>query len=316
MAVEAAGIDYDSVCDRNRPNTFSRKAVLQTILSWYQSDQPLNQAFVEKNHGGVMTAARRYFHSWANAVSKCGISYKGIRLRKDWTIRDIIAGINSRHKAGNSLNPGIMMTEDRKLMRAGERKFGSWQGALQKAGLKSELVYQYQPRTKDNIISEIQRRIDQAKGVNRATLLDEDPALYQAIIAHFGKWSIAIRRSGFDPNSLRRRHRWIDGEVLELFRREIISGQPIDTPHFKKRNRLLFTAVQHRLGGIRKACKLLGIDCRGSLRNINAGAWVHSLSSKEFSKLATHTQRMIVLERENAGKRLPAQRPGRKSRCS
>jgi hypothetical protein len=78
-AVDAAGLDYDSVRKTRR---WTKDRIVQTIRKLYQEGRPLNNSSMRRiGYRGMMAAARRpaFFGSWEAAIRAAGLDYDQIR---------------------------------------------------------------------------------------------------------------------------------------------------------------------------------------------------------------------------------------------
>lgn len=98
-------------------------------------------------------------------------------------------------------HPGLTMREWRSqhilpCVRSITVRFGSWNEARRKAGLKSVRKRKRKKWSKENIIEEIQKRSEEDP-----PLAGENDALARAARDHFGSWKEALRASGFEVKS-------------------------------------------------------------------------------------------------------------------
>ncbi len=78
-AIEAAGIDYSSV---SRYRRWDEAAIIKRLREMHERGEPLNAASVERQDMSLITAARRRFDSWDNALMAAGLDYKQLVLRR------------------------------------------------------------------------------------------------------------------------------------------------------------------------------------------------------------------------------------------
>ncbi len=78
-AIEASGIDYRSV---SRYRRWDEAAIIERLREMYERGEPLNAASVERDDMSLITAARRRFDSWDNALLAAGLDYKQLVLRR------------------------------------------------------------------------------------------------------------------------------------------------------------------------------------------------------------------------------------------
>ena len=112
------------------------------ILRLYAAKEELNYGSVQQNHLKLLRAATRYFGSWKDAIEFAGLNYDEIRRYRVWSEDKILAKIRKYHTEGKDLSWRHVSTQlDPPLAAAAIRssRFGSWQKALEEAGLGGHL---------------------------------------------------------------------------------------------------------------------------------------------------------------------------------
>jgi hypothetical protein len=77
-ALEAAGLDYDAI---RRYQEWSDDRVLRIVRDFQSKGTPLNAKNVELEDVALITAARRRFDSWPEALTAAGLDYRQIAQR-------------------------------------------------------------------------------------------------------------------------------------------------------------------------------------------------------------------------------------------
>jgi hypothetical protein len=136
-AVEAAGLDYQEV---SKHEFWSRERIAEDIRRLHESGEPLSHEEAKRRYSSLVSAAgsKRYFGSWAAAVTAAGIDYDSVCRIRRWTRETIIDTIRQLHAEGKSVNNSNMRRMGyRGLMEAACRatNFGSWAAAIEAAGL-------------------------------------------------------------------------------------------------------------------------------------------------------------------------------------
>jgi hypothetical protein len=161
-----------------------------------------------------------------------------------WTPDDVLAEIRRIHRAGRSLRRHQVSVS---LYEVGRRLFGTWQAAVEAAGLNYEHASGVRRWSRAKVIARI--RDLAADGVClHATHVEECyPYLHCAAIKLFPKsWAKALRAAGIDPEQHRMpRGIWTREGAEQWVRQQVANGKPIlarDAPGD------LFRFVLRRLG--------------------------------------------------------------------
>lgn len=140
-AVEAANINYESISEKILD--WSAEKVKSEILNIYNNDLPLFASYAKNNYVALYGAASTFNGGWKQAVEKVGIDYSQINKRAneiDWSpslIKKTILEIDER---GEDLCESVILRKQSTLRTAARRVFGSWEGAIEYAGLEIDKV--------------------------------------------------------------------------------------------------------------------------------------------------------------------------------
>ena len=140
-AVEAANINYESISEKILD--WSAEKVKSEILNIYNNDLPLFASYAKNNYVALYGAASTFNGGWKQAVEKVGIDYSQINKRAneiDWSpslIKKTILEIDER---GEDLCESVILRKQSSLRTAARRVFGSWEGAIEYAGLEIDKV--------------------------------------------------------------------------------------------------------------------------------------------------------------------------------
>lgn len=92
-ALEAAGIDYDSI-RKYRRNWWTKEKVIEEIQALEKLGERLSYAAMQDAYPGLVAGAARLFGTWGQAVEAAGISYrKHLRI---WSTRAWLISVSAR----------------------------------------------------------------------------------------------------------------------------------------------------------------------------------------------------------------------------
>lgn len=144
-AVEAAGLTYEGI---RRYKSWTQDRIVERIQELHAAGEDLSWRHVSTEVDPQLAAAATRlssYGSWRNAVEAAGLDYDAIRRYKDWDEDRILDELRSRHKAGEPLNAGEVCVSNTALITAARRTFGSWDKALDAAGIDSGQVRKRAP---------------------------------------------------------------------------------------------------------------------------------------------------------------------------
>jgi hypothetical protein len=137
-AVQAAGFDYDSIRQRG-PMT------ADDVLAGIQRSARAGERLLARQHGQLAEWAKQHFGSWAAAVRKAGHEPAS---NVKWTAERFADVIRGEVRGGRPVTSlAVIDRLGEGFYKAGCRLHGSWQGALQAAGVEVVRAAPGRPRT-------------------------------------------------------------------------------------------------------------------------------------------------------------------------
>jgi hypothetical protein len=166
------------------------------------------------------------------------------RLGQHWTHATLLAEIRKLHRAGKTLRRRKVPV---RLYEAGRRFFGTWERAIEKAGLNYEDVSGVRRWDRKKVVGRIRQLKAEGVSLDAKNIKRRFGYLYKAAVMQFpGSWTKALRVAGYDPDDHKyRRGRWDEEKARAWARGRIEKGKPIlarDAP------RDLCEFVRQRLG--------------------------------------------------------------------
>ena len=202
-AMQACGID--PACVR-RHRHWNREEVIKRITELAELGHPLNVRAIQISEATLASAADRYFDSWADALASAGVDPSDWQRRiPTWTRDRVVDVIQQLHCDGKPINHAAVRRNS--LSQAGVKLFGSWDAALQQAGIDPADVRIYRkPWTAEELVRELRRKYAAGEPVNAKDVRPNH--IRRPACRLFGSWDAALVAAGLDPNVIRgnRRH--------------------------------------------------------------------------------------------------------------
>ena len=139
-AVEAAGIDYESL---SRYQRWSKQKIVERIRELQAEGQSLHWRAISTHVDPPLAAAAlraNGFNSWREAIAAAGLDIDSVARYKEWNHEKVLKAVRARKRAGLSMFSKSLQTEDQPLFCAARRRYGSWDNALNAAGLNAESI--------------------------------------------------------------------------------------------------------------------------------------------------------------------------------
>lgn len=240
-ALAAAGIP------RQRRERWTKQRIVQKLRELAASGYEGPVVRVDFN---LAHAAARVFGTIGNAIDVAGTP----TLTNQWSDKRVIREILEDFAKGKPLDRrGLGCI---KLGNAAVHRFGSWQKAVEAAGLGDRLTIKSPSKrwTKEELIAAI--RDSHAKGMTSREIARSSSTIERCARRLFGGWRKAYLAAGLEP----KRRCWTREAVLEEVCRRIETGQSLicDTPE----NINLRAAASRLVGPWAKTIELARIKCK------------------------------------------------------
>src|SRR5215211_6781763 len=186
---------------------WSKDEIALEILRLYAAGEELNYGSVQQKHLKLLRAATRYFGSWKNAIEFAGLNYDDIRRYRVWSEEKILATIRKYEHEGKDLSWRHVSTVlDPPLAAAAIRssRFGSWQKALEEAGLDYAAIRKHRYWDDEVVVSELRELAEQGESLRVSDVTEKNPALVAAARRRFDGWYEAVEAAGFDEDEARK----------------------------------------------------------------------------------------------------------------
>src|SRR5690349_1817392 len=206
---------------------WDKNEILQAIKKLHKQKKDLSYNAMTRRMQPLVSAAAYHFGSYRAAVERAGIDYAMVIRRPRWTRPLIIGLIKQAKRKGEDLHWSAVTKRRDDLGRAAfaslqPRLFGSWDRALHGAGLDADEVNRYRKWNKNTIVFELRGRAKDHEALNSGAVQRDDPGLHAAAVRHFTTYDAALRAARLDPQAVRARRSWSEGDVtrgLKLLKR-------------------------------------------------------------------------------------------------
>jgi hypothetical protein len=195
---------------------WTKQRVIEAIRARDEQGLPLSKTRLDDT--ALYSAAIRCFGRWQQALVAAGVK-KSYVPRRAWTRQRVIDAIRARHEQGLSL-VGVR-NHDAVLDSAAKRYFGTWQQAVDAAGLEPDLPRRW---NRQRVIEALRER--QRQGLPIRNVREYDNGLVNAARRHFGSWTAAMSAAGLGEH-VRRTGQWSAQRVIEALQSRSEQGLPL-----------------------------------------------------------------------------------------
>src|SRR5947208_1883706 len=242
---------------------WDKERIVHTLRQLHKRGEDLSYNKLAKKMQSLVSAAAYHFGSYRKAVERAGIDYSEVARRPRWTKPLIIKMIKQAKRKDNDLHWSAVSRRRDDLGRAAfaslqPRLFGSWDRALQAAGLDADEISRYRKWDRNTIVAELKERFSDEEALNSGALQREDPGVHAAAVRHFGSYDDALKAAGFKPDRLRQRRKWTRPEVVRELRRFARQNGGLRDADLRSDNPALYGAALRLFKNLTSARKAVG----------------------------------------------------------
>lgn len=209
----------------------------------------------------LVHACYKRFGSWRAAMHAAGFG-ELIGGGPRWTSPEqVVRALQERHRHGRPIALKRTTREHPRLVRAACAQFGTWQAALDAAGLGQAYV----PRSllsAQEVVRGLQARHQRGKPMTAVATQREEQRLVYAACKHFGTWKAAMRAAGLGEvvEALYRMPLPSMKDVVRMLRARHRRGRDMSFVATRRDDGRLVRAVYKRWGTWQAAMKAAGLD--------------------------------------------------------
>ena len=175
----------------------------------------------------------------------------------------MLTEIRQWKEKGEALYANHVRLNYQELLAASIRYYGSWQKAVEAAGISYEAVRKYRKWSKEVIVEEI--RDLAARGFDlsfRSMALSQHNSMVYAAIRpkYFGDWRAALEAAGLASEEIYRYRSWDMEGILEEIRRLQTEGADLSSKSMDESSNKLIATARRRFGNWGRALESAGIN--------------------------------------------------------
>jgi len=259
-AMEAAGLQYPP-----HPCPWNEETILQAIRQMRAEGRDLSLAAVkDRKTGSLLGPAMHRFGSWRKAIEAAGIDYSTVERVREWNRESVLQALRERHQSGRGIGGGAVQRENIPLWAAAKRYFGSYQDALEAAGISIPQPPEEWTWPIPRLQQELRKLHEQGVDLSSGRILKTHREIFYAFRSRMGTWRKAVESIGVNYESVRRARDWSQQAVIDRIRELHEQGADLRTGTIQKVDVPLSGAVQRYFGTMRRAMEAAGLPYPGT----------------------------------------------------
>ncbi|HEV8606132.1 MAG TPA: hypothetical protein VGQ99_12235 [Tepidisphaeraceae bacterium] len=277
-ALKKAGIDPAEVArtERMRNGGWCKESIVAALLERQKKGEGLGRGKVPVH---LKDAARWHFGSYRKAVEAAGVNYDLICQRRLWDRGSIPKKLMELHEQGEDLSAKSMHEKHGGLMMACWREFGSYQKAVEHAGLDYAEISQAFRWDRETVLGKLRALAEEGVDMSYMALKASHPRLLEGAKRVFGRYPDARVAAGVGPAPLTR---WDREKIVKELEKLHSDGENLAVSHMSRNHPALLDAATHHFGSFAEAVQAAGLNY-DEIRL--ARAWTRETIAKELAAL-------------------------------
>lgn len=263
-AVLESGLNYDQYRKQLTALYWTKERMIKKLRELVSSGENIRPSVLRKSYPGIYIWGRKIFGSIEELYRESGIDPNRIGLPRKWTKERVIEEILKRAKEGRSLDFNTIRIEDSGLLSTATRIFKNWFAALDAAGIDSTRIRKKTINgywTESLIIDGISKMAARGEQLSSGYAQKTHSDLYGGAMKRFGSWGAAVEKSGFDYDSIRKKHKdYSKEELLDLLKELRKDGVSIAFTTVRRINPSIPQSIINRFGSYRKGIESMGLN--------------------------------------------------------
>lgn len=158
------------------------------------------------------------------------------------------------------MNSLEMQINEKQLISACNKYFGSYQKAIECSGISYEQIKKYKNKwNREMVIQELTLRHKNGLSLNSLSVKDEDIALHNACNRIFGSYEKAIESSGLVYNEIQAKNKWSKEKIVQELEKRKQKNLPLNANSLSADNKSLYAVCIRYFGSLEVALDKLGI---------------------------------------------------------
>ncbi len=181
------------------------------------------------------------------------------RWSKDTIVNEILA----LHSSGVDLSYSNIAEKYVALLRAATRYYGSWNSAVNEAGIPYSGIRKYRQWTRESVIEGIQQMHAEGHDLSWkyvSTIGNPQLAAAATKVQKFGSWRAALEAAGIEYKVVRRYKSWTEEAIVERILELEAQGIGLNAKNIEDQEMTLITAARRRFKRWDFALKAAGLN--------------------------------------------------------
>jgi len=265
-AIEAAGINPSDYRKEMAKGHWKKETIVNEIQTLGGKGVDLSYTRAQEQYPSLVSAAEKRFGSWSNAILNSGLNYDSFRKQltaRYWTKERMVSKLRELYLQGENIRPAILRKSYPGIYIWGRRLFGSVEGLYRESGIDPDSIGLPRKWTREGVVQEIRKRVEEGKGIELNTIRTEDSALLSTATRIFKNWFVALDAAGFDSAKMRKKAvngYWTESLITARIKEMAARGELLSSHYAQKMHSDVYGGAQKIYGSWGTAVEKSGFD--------------------------------------------------------
>ncbi len=177
---------------------WTKEKIVRELRKVQRSGESLAASRMQKAHPALFDAATHHFERYGNALAAAGFAYEQVRLKRAWTNEQILEELRRLDRKDVDMRSLALRKVDHGLHMAAYKHFGSYQKALEEAGID------YPPKKpiagwgRWQLLARLRELHEEGEDLRYEAMKKKHSSLFFAARYYFEAYMTAVKRAGLD----------------------------------------------------------------------------------------------------------------------
>ena len=177
---------------------WTKEKIARELRKLQRAGESLAASRIHNAHPALYDAAYHHFGGYGKALEAIGLGYKQVRLSRAWTNDSIIAELKALEQKDVDMRSLALRKMDHGLHMAAYTHFGSYQKALEAAGIEYPPKKPLAGWTRSQVLARLRELHEEGEDLRYAAMKEKHSALFFAARYYFEAYIPAVKKAGLD----------------------------------------------------------------------------------------------------------------------
>jgi hypothetical protein len=177
---------------------WTNQKIVRELRKLQRAGESLAASRIHTAHPALYDAAKQHFGGYGKALEAIGLKYEQVRLTRAWTNDSIIAELKALDEKDVDMRSLPLRKVDHGLHMAAYKHFGSYQNALEAAGIEYPPKKPLAGWKRSQVLARLRELHEEGEDLRYAAMKEKHSPLFFAARYYFDAYITAVKRARLD----------------------------------------------------------------------------------------------------------------------